>query len=61
LLLVAVVALLLILDAVQIVASLVSAMLAAVLISALTITLAAIAVAKDPVPLPVTSPVRLIV
>ena len=48
-------------DAVEIVASFVSTIAALALMSALTITPAAMAVAKDPVPLPVTSPVRVIV
>jgi len=57
----AVVAELLTFRAVEIVSSLVSAIAALALMSALTITPAAMAVAKDPVPLPVTSPVRVIV
>ena len=57
----AVVALLLTLSAVAMVSSFVSEIAALALMSALTITPAAMAVAKDPVPLPVTSPVRVIV
>ena len=48
-------------DAVEIVASFVSTIAALALMSALTITPEPIAVTKDPVPLPVTSPVSVIV